>query len=240
MNCELYKSVFLDWDDTIGDFSGVAQKALRLMFRKYHLEDFYSDFESFFAVYEPYNLYVWQQYGLGRMSIPELEHARFLHPLIEAEKSKISKTSNQLNTMADSMAADFLQLTTDNFALLPDVVEPVKRLAQQYPLTIISNGFVRVQYRKILRSGLMGYFEHIILSEEVGTQKPNADIFRIALERNKCNADEAIMIGDSYTSDIEGAHNAGIKQIWITEDTEKEATYKVKNLKQAVRLLIDE
>ncbi len=243
MNCKSYRAVFLDWDDTIGDFNGAAQKALQTMFRKYNLEEFYPDFDSFYAIYEPFNLYVWQQYGIGKMSIPELEHARFLHPLIESEKYKHLKTTaitEHLNTMADSMAADFLQLTTDNFSLLPDVEEPVKQLAERYPLTIVSNGFVRVQYKKILRSGLMGYFEHIILSEEVGTQKPQADIFRIALQRNNCKNTEAVMIGDSYTSDIKGAKNANIDQIWITSDTERDATYKVRNLRQAANLLLNE
>ena len=140
--------------------------------------------------------------------------------------------------MADRMAADFLQLTTDNFHLLPDAVESIKQLAQRYPLTIISNGFVRVQYRKILRSGLMGYFEHIILSEEVNTQKPGKEIFDIALQRNHCTKDQAVMIGDSYTSDIQGAMNAGIDQIWITDDTERTATFKVSSLQQAADILL--
>ncbi len=32
-----YKAIFLDWDDTIGDFLGAARKAIDDLFVKYHL-----------------------------------------------------------------------------------------------------------------------------------------------------------------------------------------------------------
>ena len=62
--------------------------------------------------------------------------------------------------------------------------------------------------------------------------------FRIALERNGVTAEEAVMIGDSYTSDIAGAKAAGIDQIWIHQgETDETATYIVPAFKDVLGLL---
>ena len=118
----------------------------------------------------------------------------------------------------------------------------VKYLAGKYPLTIISNGFKEVQYYKFEHSGLAPYFTHTLISEEVGINKPQPGIFRIALERNGITADEAIMIGDSYTSDIAGAKAAGIDQIWIRDERleireDETATYIVPKITDIMNLL---
>lgn len=109
-------------------------------------------------------------------------------------------------------------MTNKYFCLLPDAEKVVKYLASKYPLTIISNGFKEVQYYKFEHSGLAKYFTHTLISEEVGINKPQPEIFHIALQRNGITADEAVMVGDSYTSDIAGAKAAGIDQIWIRDE----------------------
>jgi putative hydrolase of the HAD superfamily len=65
--------------------------------------------------------------------------------------------------------------------LLPDADVVVRQLAAKYPLTIISNGFGEVQYYKFAHSGLQNLFTHLLISEEVGINKPQPEIFRIAL-----------------------------------------------------------
>ena len=95
-------------------------------------------------------------------------------------------------------STEFLRLTNKYFALLPDADRVVRALAQKYPLTIVSNGFREVQYYKFAHSGLQSCFTHLIVSDEIGINKPQPGIFQIALEKNGVTADEAIMIGDSY------------------------------------------
>ena len=137
------------------------------------------------------------------------------------------------------MSDDFLSLTTAHFSLLPGAEDLVRYLAEKYPLTIVTNGFVEVQYEKFDKSGLKDCFSHIVLSEEVGCQKPNPRIFEEALRLNGMQADEVVMVGDSWYSDIQGAINAGIDQIWVTEQqvNEYEPTYVVKSLEEIKSLL---
>ena len=107
---------------------------------------------------------------------------------------------------------------------------------------MVTNGFVEVQYEKFDKSGLRDCFAHIVLSEEVGCQKPNPRIFEEALRMNSIEAKDAVMIGDSWNSDIQGAIHAGIDQIWIrkTKDPlpeDQSATYLVQSLAEVLQIL---
>ena len=79
-----------------------------------------------------------------------------------------------------------------------------------------------------------------MLSEEVGVQKPDPAIFERALQLNRLTADEVVMVGDSFMSDIQGAINAGIDQIWIQQndiDDNRPSTYKISSIRQLTDLL---
>lgn len=210
-----YKAIFLDWDDTIGDWATAEHKALQDIYIHYHLDRLYPTFEDYLNAYKPYNLELWGMYGRGEVTKEKLHFERFYRPFIIANSQEpIANVEN----MAHEIGAEFLRLTNKYFCLLPDAEKVVKYLASKYPLTIISNGFKEVQYYKFEHSGLAKYFTHTLFSEEVGINKPQPEIFHIALQRNGITADEAVMVGDSYTSDIAGAKAAGIDQIWIRDE----------------------
>lgn len=238
-----YKAVFLDWDNTIGDFSRAAWKSLQEIYTACQLERFFPSFEAYHTVYHEYNLHLWDLYGAGEISKDELQRERFAYPLRTAQTGADAAsrlTEAEICTMADRIGDDFCRLTTEYFTVLPHAAEVVRSLAERYPLTVVSNGFVEVQYEKINRSGLADCFKHIILSEEVGANKPDPRIFDIALQRNGVTAAEAVMIGDTYSSDIAGAIAAGIDQIWIQPadtDDNRPATYKVSDILQLKTLL---
>ena len=214
---KVYKAIFLDWDDTIGDWTTAEHKALQDIYRTYHLDRLYATFEDYLNAYKPYNLELWGMYGRGEVTKEKLHFERFYKPL-KSERLKVKGERREPETLAHEIGAEFLRLTNKYFCLLPDAAEVVKYLAAKYPLTIVSNGFKEVQYYKFEHSGLSPYLTHTLISEEVGINKPQPGIFAIALERNGITADEAIMIGDSYSSDIAGAKAAGIDQIWVRND----------------------
>ena len=206
-----YKAIFLDWDDTIGDWSGAEHQALHELYAHYHLDALYPTYEDYIAAYKPYNMELWGMYGRGEVTKEKLHFERFYRPINELTNERINElTGERVREMAKEMGDVFLQLTNKYFSVLPGADEVVRALAKRYPLTIISNGFKEVQYYKFAHSGLAACFTHTLISEEVGINKPQPEIFRIALERNGVTADEAIMIGDSYSSDIAGAKAAGM------------------------------
>ena len=242
-----YKAVFIDWDDTIGDFVGAAKRALRDMYEKYNLSDYFDSHEEFVSLYKPHNIELWDKYGKDLVTKDYLSLDRFLFPLMHGSKTIKNfeleiKNHSVLFELAQKMSEEFLRLTTNYFSLLDGAEELVRYLSKKYPLTVVTNGFVEVQYEKFEKSGLQDCFAHIVLSEEVGCQKPNAQIFEEALRRNGVSADEVIMIGDSWNSDIQGAINAGIDQIWVRwnkvqDEPDKKATYMVGDLHEIMEIL---
>ena len=246
-----YKAVFIDWDDTIGDFVGAAKRALQEMYDKYKLSDYFASHEEFVSLYKPHNIELWDKYGKDLVTKEFLRVDRFLYPLLHGSKINVQGSSSvvqdssillELRALAEQMSEDFLHLTTKYFSLLPGAEELVRYLAKKYPLTVVTNGFIEVQYEKFDKSGLRDCFSHIVLSEEVGCQKPNPRIYEEALRMNGVSAAEAVMIGDSWNSDIQGAINAGIDQIWVRKFQDslpegQSATYLVHTLSDVMEIL---
>ena len=236
-----YKAVFLDWDDTIGDFHGAADLALAQMYEKYQLDRYFASLDEFVGLYKPHNLELWAKYGEDKVTKEYLSLDRFLFPLMHGSLYPNGETA-QVIRLAMTMSDDFLALTTAHFSLLEGAEELVRYLAKKYPLTVVTNGFVEVQYEKFDKSGLRDCFAHIVLSEEVGCQKPNPRIFEEALRMNGLAAQDVVMIGDSWNSDIQGAINAGIDQIWIRKSQDplpegQSATYLVQSLSEVMEIL---
>ena len=80
---------------------------------------------------------------------------------------------------------------------------------------VITNGFVAAQRDKLRVCGLENLLTFVLISEEVGVKKPDMTIFEEALRRADVRPEEAIFVGDSWTSDIIGAHRCGMKTVWF-------------------------
>jgi putative hydrolase of the HAD superfamily len=64
-------------------------------------------------------------------------------------------------------------------------------------------------------SGLDKEFDAILISGEVGCEKPDKKIFELALRAVGIGADEALMVGNRASVDIAGANNAEIISVWF-------------------------
>ncbi|MBY0314029.1 MAG: HAD family hydrolase [Bdellovibrionales bacterium] len=85
-------------------------------------------------------------------------------------------------------------------------------------MAIVSNENLRTQMIKMLAVDPQNqYFEHVLFSEEMGVEKPDAKIFKEMLEKTKFNVEETLMIGDSWDADILGAADLGIRSLWSLE-----------------------
>ena len=80
---------------------------------------------------------------------------------------------------------------------------------------VVTNNVANEQRLKIAACGFEPLLDAIVISEEVGVTKPDPRIFRIALEALGRPAAEAVMIGDAWQNDIEGARSAGIRPVWF-------------------------
>lgn len=83
------------------------------------------------------------------------------------------------------------------------------------PVVIVSNNLLHEQQEKLRHCGLDVLVDVLVVAEEAGVAKPDPRIFEIALARASCGASEAVMVGDSWANDIEGARAAGIRAVWF-------------------------
>lgn len=65
------------------------------------------------------------------------------------------------------------------------------------------------------KSGLLPYFDSLVLSSEVSWRKPYPEIFKEGLKRLKVRPENTLHFGDSYYYDVEGAKRTGIFPIQV-------------------------
>lgn len=88
-------------------------------------------------------------------------------------------------------------------------------LKQRFRLGLITNGPSWTQRAKINQLALARWFDVMVVSEEFGVEKPDVAIFRHALAQLAVPASHAVMIGDNPDADIRGAHNTGMRAVWV-------------------------
>ncbi len=120
-----------------------------------------------------------------------------------------------------AMADDFVDGLASFGELYPGARELLDTLAARTTLALVTNGIGQVQRRRLERLDLASTFAAVAISGELGVSKPDPAIFdhvfaelTSALGHSVGSAD-AVMIGDSLTSDMAGAANAGIRSIWF-------------------------
>ena len=86
-----------------------------------------------------------------------------------------------------------------------------------YRIGLVTNGDAFRQWTKIRSSGLAPMFDHIVVSGDQPFEKPDPQIYALALSGLGVAAEHALFVGDTVGTDIEGAKRAGIDSLWLTE-----------------------
>jgi len=128
------------------------------------------------------------------------------------------------------------------FDVADPMAEPALRLVRDRGLTagVVSNSNGTI--RSILQAlGLLPYLAFVLDSAEVGVEKPDPRIFRLAVEQARVAPREAVYVGDLYSVDVRGARAAGLDAIlldpaglWGARDCRK-----APDVLAAVRLILD-
>lgn len=202
-----YKNLFIDLDDTLYDFSAASQESFRETYDLLHYERYFNSFEHFYSIYEPYNLQLWHIYGEGKITKEELNKRRYSYPL------EVVGVRDQ--ELTDTFCREALGRIPTKNKLIEGAKELLEYLRPKYNLYILSNGFKELQSRKMCTVGIDKYFDALILSEDIGVNKPNRELYEYALQKTASTTEDSIMIGDMFETDIMGAANIGMKQIYF-------------------------
>ncbi len=228
-----YQNIFIDLDDTIYDFAASSRESFEEAYNLLGYERYFNSFNHFMSLYEPHNLELWGLYGEGKITKAELNSDRYSYPL------RMVGIENQ--ELADTFCREVLGRIPTKNKVIPGAVELLEYLYPKYNLYILSNGFKELQEHKMQTAGLRKYFKKIVLSDDIGINKPNPELFIHALQVANSTTEESIMIGDMFDTDIAGAAGVGMDQIFYNrkglEQLPFEPTYTVRNLLQIKEIL---
>jgi putative hydrolase of the HAD superfamily len=98
---------------------------------------------------------------------------------------------------------------------VPGVLSLLTHLKPRLRIGVVTNGLVEAQQEKIVACKLESFIDFLLTSEEARVKKPDPRLFLLALEKAKTRREDAVVVGDSWTLDVLGAHQAGIRSIWL-------------------------
>ena len=229
-----YKHLFFDIDNTLWDFDNNSKIVLGSIFDRFELHRRGVKTKNIFVnTYKKVNKNLWLKYRDGILSKEVLRYKRFL------------KTLETLNikdkNLSERIGEFYVSHSPIQKKLMPGAKDVLFKLSLYYNLHIITNGFKEVQFIKLKNSNIYNFFDNIVVSEDIGFLKPNQKIFSYALEICNAKKHESLMIGDDIISDIQGARDFGIDQVFYNYkflNQDFQATHVISNLVELESLLI--
>lgn len=224
-----YKTLLFDADMTLFDFKKAEEVALVQSLQKHG----HPHGEEVVRRYSAINDSLWKALEQGQLKREELVVKRFRQLF---EELNVCDDAAQFNT-------EYMSTLAELPILLDGAEELCKELHGKYRMYIITNGSAVVQHRRFSKSALLPYFEGYFISEETGSQKPQRAYFDyVRANIPDWEAESTLVIGDSLTSDIQGAINYGLDSCWLNPEgaaytLEQPCTYEVSSLSQLAELL---
>ena len=137
-------------------------------------------------------------------------------PITLEDTSRFQMLSKQLKLRNKDLVAKMAEACnryqSESIQLFPYVKATLKLLKKHYQLAILSNGPSELQRNKLRGLGLYNTFDWILISEDVGFDKPDVKIFQYALRATRAKPDESVMIGNTVDTDL-AAKQLGMKTI---------------------------
>jgi HAD superfamily hydrolase (TIGR01549 family) len=207
--------VLIDVDNTLLDFDGYVKFAMKTGFEQFGFIK-YEDwmYDEFCVINHGY----WSAYEKGEVSYEYILNNRW------------DSVFEKLGIVGDGVAFEkfFKGTLFNNAILINGAIDALKYLSGKYVVCTATNGPFEQQKNRLEISGINKFTTIDFISEQMGVQKPKKEFFDYAINElnayfksrgeNELSKDEIIMIGDSASSDINGAKNSGIKACYFDKN----------------------
>ncbi|MGT2896691.1 YjjG family noncanonical pyrimidine nucleotidase [Streptococcus entericus] len=225
-----YTNLFFDLDHTLLDFDAAEEVALHLLLRDFNVVDL----PAYHAAYQTINRQLWRDLEAGKVSKQELIDSRFARLFAHFGQAVDGR---QLANIYETYLSQQGQTYPGAEALL------LTLKAKGYKLYAATNGVATIQEGRLNCSGLVGYFEAVFISEQVGFPKPDRRFFeKIAEQVDGFSLSTSLMIGDNQLADIKGAREFGMDTVFYNPhhrelDDDSCPTYTVADYEELLKLL---
>lgn len=197
-----YPYLLFDADNTLFDFDQAERNAHLLLCRAHGL----AFSEEGYQLYHKCNADLWRDFDRGLCTKEYL--------LVERFRRYLAITGERADP--EALNRDHLRALGEGAMLLPGAEELCRVLSRDHRLYLLTNAVASVQKTRFANSAIAPYFQGAFISEEVGVGKPDPAYFEYVFRAVPgLTRDNALVIGDSLTSDIQGANNAGLPCCWF-------------------------
>ena len=211
--CAMTKAVLFDLVNTLVRHDPPAEERQREMLKQFCIESTNEDLRrGFWAA----NDYFSQE--AAKEPIEQRSDAEKLEVFIGFEQTWLKEAG--IDASRD-MALEMLSLMrSNNPGVVPfeDTVSALTELRDRGIVVGLVSNLDTTLERFCPDFDLASHLDFVIVSHEVGFEKPQTQIFDVALKMAGAEASQAIMVGDQFHSDMVGAIRSGIKPLWLDRD----------------------
>ncbi|MFF1464994.1 HAD family hydrolase [Streptomyces sp. NPDC058330] len=202
------RAVLWDIDDTIFDYSGADRTGMRAHLEREGFPEGYASLER--------ALDAWK-------AITDVQWARFAAGEVDFQGQRRERVREFLGRwLSDGEADAWFGRHAAHYeaawALFPDVLPVLDRLAGSFRHAVLSNSSIHNQDRKLRTLGVRDRFEAVVCAVEIGVSKPDAAAFHAACEALALDPCEVAYVGNEPDIDAAGAVAAGLTGIWLDRD----------------------
>ncbi len=220
-----YEYLLFDADNTLFDFSLAEKNAFYLTCNEQGIDHS----EALYETYSEINDALWKKLEKKETTLELLKKERFRQLLFTVDPKSVSEDT------VSQMSTNYMENLGKQTCLIEDAVEICRILSQKYRLFLITNGISRIQKARFASSELNGFFEEVFISEDMGYSKPAPGYFDYVIAKiGDKDLSKYLVIGDSLTSDCDGAIGYGLDICRFNPKSEsdngRKLTYSVKKL----------
>lgn len=198
-----YDLFLFDADDTLFDFKACEKHAFTTTL-KYHGHQ--ENIEDIYHTYQAESVVLWREVELGKIT----------KDFLKAERFRRTFFKHQVELSADAVGETYLDFLPQTCVLMDQAFEICQTLSQNGRIGIITNGFEKVQTKRLSTSPLAPFISFVVVSEQCGYAKPDVRFFEYTSQKiGGLSKEKTLVIGDRLEADIEGAHNFGLDSCWF-------------------------
>lgn len=201
------RNFLFDLDQTLLDFHASEKKALEIVLKANGIS--YS--QEVYAHFKEINKTLWLKLEKQEITRQELFTIRFTDIF-----EKYGGGTENFDPL--KVNSEFIKTMSINGVLMDGALELVQKIKSEIKdsrIYIVSNGATINAEGRIKSTGLEKFLDGLFISEAMGVAKPAPEFFDMVFEKIRGPKDSCIMIGDSLTSDMLGAKNAGLDSVWF-------------------------
>ena len=211
------KAVFIDIDNTLLDFDEFVRSTMKKGFAHFGLREYEP---WMYKTFKEENDKLWNRIEQGTLTFTELKKIRW-NMIFEVMDIKFDG-----NVFEEYFRKEFY----DSAIIIPGAMDMLEALHGKYILCAASNGPYGQQMNRIAVAGMDKYFDYSFISEKIGASKPASEYYDEAFRilnkgrDKKIQPEDTVMVGDSFSSDMTGGSNYGMKTCFYRRDPSKEIT----------------